>query len=258
MELGGLLAGLDETWVGLSLTMPLKRAVLPLLDEVEPLALEVGAANTVLLSGGRRRGANTDVPGLVATVREVLAGRAAAGRSARSPLTTATVLGGGATAASTLAALAQLGVGDVRAVVRSAARADVLPVLAHRLGLRLTLVGWDEALPALDADLVVATAPAGAADGLAGDLDAAVARGELPWGPVGVPVLVDVVYAPWPTPLAYAWDRAGGPVASGLLLLLHQAALQVELMTGRPAPLAAMRAAGEAALDTRAVDDASA
>ncbi len=56
----------------------------------------------------------------------------------------------------------------------------------------------------------------------------------------------------WPTPLAAAWAEGGGRVVGGLDLLVHQAVLQVEQMTGRaPAPLAAMRAAGEEALATR-------
>jgi shikimate dehydrogenase len=77
------------------------------------------------------------------------------------------------------------------------------------------------------ADLVVSTLPAHAADPLA-------ARSR------GVLLLLDVVYEPWPTALASA---CGGAVASGASMLLHQAARQVELMTGRGAPLEAMRAA---------------
>ena len=63
--------------------------------------------------------------------------------------------------------------------------------------------------------------------------------------------VLDVVYAPWPTPLAEAAAAAGAVVASGFAMLLHQAAAQVELMTGKPAPLEAMRAAGEAELARR-------
>ena len=64
-------------------------------------------------------------------------------------------------------------------------------------------------------------------------------------------LLFDVVYAPWPTVLAAAWRRSGGEVVGGLELLVAQAAEQVALMTGRDAPVAAMRAAGEAALRSR-------
>jgi shikimate dehydrogenase len=64
--------------------------------------------------------------------------------------------------------------------------------------------------------------------------------------------VLDVVYHPWPTPLAQAASRAGAVVVSGFDLLLHQAARQVELMTGvKPAPLEAMRAAGQAELARR-------
>ena len=52
-DLPAFVAGLDDSWRGLSLTMPLKRAVLPLLDEVSPVASQVGAANTVVLERGR-------------------------------------------------------------------------------------------------------------------------------------------------------------------------------------------------------------
>jgi len=59
----------------------------------------------------------------------------------------------------------------------------------------------------------------------------------------GVPVLLDAIYDPWPTPLASAVAAAGGRVISGLQMLLHQAFAQVEQFTGLPAPRAAMAAA---------------
>ncbi|MBO0817025.1 MAG: shikimate dehydrogenase, partial [Actinobacteria bacterium] len=109
---------------------------------------------------------------------------------------------------------------------------------AARLAVGLTLTGFGE--PEVTApDVVISTVPAGAADFYA----ERIARGTL------VPRhLLDVVYHPWPTPLAVAARQAGVPVAGGFSLLLHQAADQVELMTGEPAPLAAMRAAGQSAL----------
>ena len=58
-----------------------------------------------------------------------------------------------------------------------------------------------------------------------------------------MPPLLDVVYAPWPTPLASAYAAAGGTVVPGTAMLLHQAAAQVTLMTGLPAPIEQMRAA---------------
>ena len=67
-ELPGLLAGLGPDWAGLSLTMPLKRAALAVADSVHPLAAAVGAANTLVLGGGRRA-YTTDVAGIAEALR---------------------------------------------------------------------------------------------------------------------------------------------------------------------------------------------
>ncbi|WNB87374.1 shikimate dehydrogenase [Cellulomonas sp. ATA003] len=229
--LAGVLSGLDETWAGLSLTMPLKHAVLPLLDHVEPLAEVVGAVNTVLVQHAPGSpvlvGANTDVHGLVAALGEGLAVREA-GRPG--PLT-AVVVGAGATAASTLAALGQLGCTSPAVHLRSLGRAGSLLRAAHRMGVEPRYAGLDTvADAAAQADVVVSTVPAHAADGLAAELAGRRVHG----------VLLDVVYDPRPTALSAAWAAAGGVVVGGERMLLHQAAEQVRLMTGRVAPLAAM------------------
>lgn len=217
-------------YVGASLTMPLKRAVLPLLDEIDPRAAAVGAVNTVLFAGGRRVGYNTDVAGIRAAVREL---------GVEDPAG-AVVLGGGATACSALAALASLGARDVTVVVRNPAAAGDLQGAAARLEVHAAVVGWADKSPWGSAPpLAVSTVPAGATDPLA----------TRPWP--APTALLDVVYAPWPTPLAAAAGRAGAPVVGGLSVLVGQAAEAVTLMTGQPAPLAAMRAAGDAALRSR-------
>lgn len=213
-ELPAFLDGLADDWAGLSLTMPLKAAVLPLLDTVSDLARDVAAANTVVLAGGVRAGHNTDVAGIVAALRE------AGTTSPRS----AVVLGGGATARSALAALAELGERRPTLVVRSEPGETL--AAAERLGVwpRVTAFAPDVLT---GCDLLISTLPAGAADALASHVR-------------HVPVLLDVVYAPWPTPLAAACT---GTVVAGSAMLLHQAVAQVELMTGQAAPLEAMRAA---------------
>lgn len=194
--------------------MPLKQVVLPLLTTCSALASDVAAANTVVLREGRRHGENTDVHGIVAAL--AAHGVTAARR--------AVVLGGGATARSALAALRELGCTEPVLVVRSSP--DETLAAAVRLGVRPTVTASGPQV--LDGcDLLVSTLPAGAAD-----VFAPFAR--------DVPVLLDVVYAPWPTRLAAA---CGGVVVGGAEMLLHQAARQVELMTGLPAPLEAMRAA---------------
>lgn len=238
-RLPALLEELDDAWAGLSLTMPLKRAVLPLLDEVSETAVAVGGANTVVFDGGRRRGENTDVAGMVDALRE----------AGVSGVTSAVVLGAGATACSALAALRELGSTEVVVVARSPARATGLRAAADRLGASVRVHGWDE-LPALLAvDILVSTVPSGVADHLA-DTVLGTGPGREGDGPDAV---FDVVYDPWPTRLAAAASAAGRRVVGGFDLLLHQAAHQVELMTGRsPAPIAAMRAAGERTLAERA------
>ena len=231
-QLADFLAGLDDTWAGLSLTMPLKAAVLPMLDGASPLVEAVGAANTVLLRDGRRLGENTDVPGMVAAL-------AAHGVSGAGSVPSAAVLGGGATARSALAALAAV-TGQATAYVRTPDRAAALEGTARTVGLQLAVRPWSTATEALGVPLVVNTTPAGAADPLV----AAVPR--------SVGTLFEVLYEPWPTPLAAAWAARRAEVVDGLDLLVQQAVLQVGLMTGldpEPAELAgALRAAGERAL----------
>jgi len=240
----GLPALLDRCgpdWAGLSLTTPLKRAVLPLLDRIEPLATEVGGANTVVFAAAQRLGYNTDVPGMVRALAEHGIGAARAAVPSR-PAGPALILGGGATACAALAALRDLGERSVTAAVRDPARAGDLVSAAGRLGMTVTLRPFEPACLA-GARLVVSTVPAGAAD-----LFAQIFGGLVP-----VPAAVfDVVYHPWPTPLAAAAAAAGATVVGGFELLLHQAALQVELMTGRPAPVDEMRRAGRAELSRRA------
>jgi shikimate dehydrogenase len=232
-ELAGFLAGLDDSWAGLSLTMPLKRVAVGLCTELGETAGLVGAVNTITFGPRGRRGDNTDVPGMVNALRERGIERIAS----------AAVLGGGATAASTLAALARCCDGAVHLYVRSPVRAAELRPLAEALGLVLLPRRWDEAVEAFAHPLVVATTPGGTTDELAERV------------PPGCGVLFDVAYDPWPTALAAAWAAAGGQVIGGLDLLVHQAVLQVELMTGLPDRgaelVAAMRQAGLAALAAR-------
>ncbi len=234
-ELPAFVASLDGTWAGLSLTMPLKQAVIPLLDHVEPLAEVVGAVNTVLLNGtgsGRMlTGANTDVHGLVTALGEGL------GVGVR--VRTAAVLGAGATAASTLAALAQLGCTTPVVHVRSVARAGGLMRAAHRMGVEPVFRSLDDAAAVIGrADVVVSTLPPRAADPIAAALAGTQAHG----------VLLDAAYDPRPTALSVAWSAAGGVTVPGERMLLHQAVEQVRLMTGRPGPVEVMSDALEARL----------
>lgn len=237
-ELPETMRALDaEGLAGVSLTMPLKRAVVPLLAGMDAWAVEVAAANTVLFDvPGRWSGANTDVPGMVSVLRSTGSGAPAGTGSGAAP---PWVLGAGATACAALAALAHLGHERAVVVARRPAAADALRELAERSGVDLEVRPWSEISMAAEAPLVVATTPAGATDGLAAALPAV--RG----------LLVEVLYSPWPTGLARAWSAAGGQVVGGIELLVEQAVEQVALMTGRTPPAEPLRRAGYAAVDAR-------
>jgi shikimate dehydrogenase len=220
-------------WAGLSLTMPLKQAVLPLLDAAEPGVTQLAAANTVVFADGARHGYNTDVAGIMAALTE-------AGADRTRPVV---ILGAGATARAALAAVHGLGARAATVAVRDPARAADTVAAAARLGMTITLAPF--APPAAPGHLLISTVPAGAADSYAERISGA--------GP-GPAAVLDAVYHPWPTKLALAAGRSGATVISGFEMLVHQAARQVELMTGRPAPAAQMRAGGLAELHRRATD----
>ena len=234
--LAGFVSRLDSSWAGLSLTMPLKRTVLPLLDVADPVATATGSANTVVFRDGDRYGYNTDVRGIVGALTE--AGAPAPGN--------VTIVGGGATACSALAAVSELGAEAADVIVRDPARATDVSEAAGRLGARVQFRDF-ASLASESAgtapDLLVSTVPAGAADSYAAWIRSTG---------IAPAAVMDVVYHPWPTELAAAAAAAGSILASGFAMLLHQAAAQVELMTGKPAPVEAMRAAGEAELARRA------
>lgn len=226
---GGLAAyvgSLDESWRGVSVTAPLKREALAFAATVTERAELAGGANTLVPSASGWAGDNTDLPGAAAAVRERYDG----------PVRTATILGGGATAASVGLALAELGATTLTLAVREPARAaeTATALRSHPAAPTVAVVPLDGVADV--GDVVVSTVPAAA------QTDDLVARC------AGAPVVFEVTYNTWPTPLVAA---ASGVVVSGLDLLLHQAFAQFEQFTGRPAPQAAMRAAGEAALATR-------
>jgi len=223
-ELAAFVAGCGPAWRGLSMTMPLKEAALEL-GEVDEVARLAAAGNTLVFgTDGVRRIHNTDVGGLVNALTA-----AGVGSDSR-----AVILGAGATARSTLVSLARLGVAEVTVVARTAAKAEQLVPLAATLGVTLTVQQWEA--PAAVSDLLVSTASAVAADARAEEWAAASGA------------VFDVIYHPWPTKLAQAAARRNRIMLNGLDLLVHQAVLQIELMTGSSVPAAVLYAAGHAAL----------
>ncbi len=233
------IGGLGGGCAGLSVTMPCKQAVMPLLDAIDPLASAVGAVNTVVPSSGILAGFNTDVTGIASAIRR------ACSQADRVLPTSAVVLGARATASSALAALGELGIVTSTVAARRFGGPGSVVAASSRLGVSIDQVLWsdrDAVLRAVSgADLVISTLPAGVADPLAEHMT--VREGQ---------ILLDVVYSPRETALRSAFERNGGIVAEGTDMLIFQAAAQVQLMTGRAPKTDVMRGALEAELARRA------
>ncbi len=221
-QLPSLVRGLGPEWVGLSVTMPGKFAALRVADQRTERAELVGSANTLVHTATGWRADNTDIDGVTGALGH------------RAGLRRAIVLGSGGTAPAAVVALAGLGVTDIAIAARNAAAAARLVDLAARLGMAPSYADLADVGLLHDmadrSDVLVSTVPADAAS-----------RYTVPLA--SVPVLLDAIYDPWPTPLARAVSEQGGEVISGLQMLLHQAFTQVEQFTGRPAPRAQMAAA---------------
>lgn len=226
---GGLppfVGGLDASWAGLSLTMPLKVAAFDVAETVTETARAARAVNTLVRTGTGWAGDNTDVHGVTTALRE----------GGASAVTSATIIGSGATARSALLGLVGLGATRITVAARTPERAEALRDVAEVDLVVVPLADW----PSTGDLAFVSTLPAGEANASA----ALPAEG----ADLAGAVLLDVVYAGWPTPVARAAAARGGSVVSGLEMLVHQAARQFELFTGTPAPVEAMQAAGRAAL----------
>jgi shikimate dehydrogenase len=223
-ELPGVVGGFGPEWVGVSVTMPGKFAALRFADEHTERAAQVGSANTLLRTPAGWRADNTDIDGVSGALAST------GGASGR-----ALVCGSGGTAPAAVVGLADLGVTGITVVARDPRKAARLVDLGTRVGVPTRFCALDSGElteQAAGAEVLVSTIPAEVASRYAATFAA-------------IPVLLDAVYDPWPTPLAEAVAAAGGRVIGGLQMLLHQAFAQVEQFTGLPAPREAMACALE-------------
>ena len=218
--------GAEDGWVGWSVTMPLKAAMVDHMTSISDRVDALGVLNTVVHGPDGLHGENTDVDGIVTALgdaglrKDMVPGADGFG-----------IIGAGATATASLAAAAELGFSEVRIYARSPGQVAALQPIGEALGVRCQARHLEDLREDLSGDelsAVVSTLPPRAADTLAS---------QVPHLTRPLPLL-DVAYDPWPSMLAQAWERAGGHVISGLVMLLHQAVAQVELFTAhlsRPA-----------------------
>ncbi len=224
---------------GLNVTIPHKRAVLPLVDELDPTAAATGAVNVIARgTGGRLIGANTDAPGFMADLHRW--SREAGIRFPRHPR--ALVLGAGGAARAVVCGLADAG-WTVTVAARRVAQAEELAADGRRVrpdGAAVPVTGLalePAALASIRADLVVNTTPIGMAPAVA----------DSPW-PVGLALpggaaVYDVIYHPLESALVRRARDQGLHATGGIGMLVEQAALAFERWTGRTAPRERMREA---------------
>lgn len=234
-ELGHFFERLDSQCVGLSVTMPHKNAVCEFLDVIDPLAEVVGAVNTVVPTAGLLTGFNTDVYGIIQALTRS-DGDADTHNQRACASKRGVILGSGASAASALNALWSMGITDISIAARRFTGPHSVARAAHRMSVDFEQISFSDTTTIsqriAQASYVVSTLPAGVADSVV-----------LPERLDPHQCLLDIVYSPWLTALSQAWSNAGGKVVHGTQMLLHQAAFQVKLMTGREADVNIMHAA---------------
>lgn len=226
--LAEFVAVLGDDVRGFSVTAPLKREAAKVSHQHDGVVESLGVANTLIVDDGMISAYNTDVPGAAAAIAEA---------GIKAPQT-ARILGGGATAASLALTLVQLGVGELEFVVRDPSRAAEAEAVVRGRGIGVTVRKIEEPMISR-VDLLVSTVP--------GDVFGSRSHEFVE----SSRAVFDVIYNPWPTALARAAGEAGVPVISGLDLLAHQAALQVELMTGSTVSPQRLRDAALSALSVR-------
>ena len=227
---------------GLSVTMPGKPEAFALASEVDSTARALGVANTLLhRTDGTWHAENHDVHGIAAALRD---------HGAVSPRTGG-VLGSGATALSAVAALIELGATSLLLAARSAHKLAPLERFAVDRGVAVRRIEWERQHEVLAAEVVVSALAAEGARAVAEQW-----RSLPSLTPPGV--LLDVLYDPWPAPLAAVVAQAGGDVADGLEMLAHQAGQQVRSMLEVPsAPVPQMLAAARRELARRHAEGAA-
>ena len=217
---------------GLSVTMPHKAEVATLVDSCSEVAAQLQAVNCVINQAGTLHGANTDGNGFLASLRRAADFEPAGKRCL--------VIGAGGAARAVTHALGRAGAADVAVVNRTPARAGAVAALAGSAG---RAVAPADAAQVAQSDLVGNATPVGMAGTVGPSGESADESEQWLVAPALLhagQVVTDLVYAPRPTPWLAASAAAGATTVDGLGMLVHQAALQLELWTGHTAPVDVM------------------
>ncbi len=211
-KLATFIGSLDNSWRGLSLTMPLKESVLDLDMEFDEAVLRTRSANTILFNDeGRARATSTDYLAFSRLLKVSVGSRIA-------------ILGAGGTARSAIGSLDGR-VPKIDIYLRDLTKGEILKDVAPNSEVILHQLTSLDAKGLQNYDWLVSTLPAGVADGLAQELQASNEK---------FPSLriLDVLYHPWPTELLLILKACGAQTLDGLDLLVEQALDQIALFTG--------------------------
>ncbi|HYT75347.1 MAG TPA: shikimate dehydrogenase [Vicinamibacterales bacterium] len=215
---------------GASVTIPFKRDVMSIVDELSPIAAEVGAVNTLALRDGRWIGTNTDADGFLEPLRR---------RIPSLDGLRATILGAGGAARAVGLALARRGV----RIAIAARRAPEAQAVAAAVG--AGVAAWPP--PRQSWDLLINATPVGSR----------TETGTPFPGPFDGRIVYDLVYDPDPTPLMRAAEDAGCSTIGGLEMLVAQAERQFEIWTGRRPPQGLFAEAAATAIKNRSATSVS-
>jgi shikimate dehydrogenase len=233
-DLARVVASLRQReWAGANVTVPHKRAVMPLLDGITPVAAAIGAVNTVVKEAdGRLIGHNTDAAGFLADLYALEA------QFGKGPVL---IIGAGGSARAVAAACAGVSA-RIRVIARRREQAEALQTIAPLEVFDWDPVGWLQASD--DCTLIVNTTPLG----MTPKPDFSPWLDGTPFPPMAF--VYDLVYNPPETLLVQQAKAAGLRAATGLGMLVEQGALAFEKWTGHRAARTAMRRAAETVLAT--------
>lgn len=205
-QLAEFIKNAEDSWTGFSLTMPLKEEVLALACFVDPLAQRIASANTLIRGIDGWHASSTDVVGF----QRALSNHGAAN------FERVCIIGSGATARAAAAACDKSG-RSIIVLHRNTQRESAM--MSSVTQATLTFLPWSTVLPSVD--LTINTTPAGVADVFAHNPKLTLHG-----------LYFEALYNPWPTALTRRWESSGGVVVDGLDLLIHQAIVQIEKMSG--------------------------